>query len=92
LVTDGRFSGGSHGLVIGHAAPESQVGGPMALLEENDIVTIDAERLEISFDVSEDELKRRREKWQAPPLKATKGALAKYAKLVSSASKGATTE
>lgn len=92
LVTDGRFSGGSHGLVIGHAAPESQVGGPMALLEENDIVTIDAEQLEISFDVSEDELKRRREKWQAPPLKATKGALAKYAKLVSSASKGATTE
>ncbi|MCD8844349.1 dihydroxy-acid dehydratase [Staphylococcus gallinarum] len=92
LVTDGRFSGGSHGLVIGHAAPESQVGGPMALLEENDIVTIDAERLKISFDVSEDELKRRREKWQAPPLKATKGALAKYAKLVSSASKGATTE
>ncbi|MFG0931629.1 dihydroxy-acid dehydratase [Staphylococcus sp. 231237_7MaSpsaltlick] len=92
LVTDGRFSGGSHGLVIGHAAPESQVGGPMALLEENDIVTIDAERLEISFDVSEDELKRRREKWQAPPLKATKGSLAKYAKLVSSASKGATTE
>jgi dihydroxy-acid dehydratase len=92
LVTDGRFSGGSHGLVIGHAAPESQVGGPMALLEENDIVTIDAERLEISFDVSEDELKRRREKWQAPPLKVTKGALAKYAKLVSSASKGATTE
>lgn len=92
LVTDGRFSGGSHGLVIGHAAPESQVGGPMALLEENDTITIDAERLEISFDVSEEELKHRRDNWHAPPLKATKGALAKYAKLVSSASKGATTE
>ncbi|MCG7337986.1 dihydroxy-acid dehydratase [Staphylococcus sp. ACRSN] len=92
LVTDGRFSGGSHGLVIGHAAPESQVGGPMALLEENDIVTIDAKQLEISFDVTDEELNHRREQWQAPPLKATKGTLAKYAKLVSSASKGATTD
>ncbi|MDG0842238.1 dihydroxy-acid dehydratase [Staphylococcus equorum] len=92
LVTDGRFSGGSHGLVIGHAAPESMVGGPMALLEENDTITIDAENLEISFDVSDEELERRSQQWQAPPLKATRGTLAKYAKLVSSASKGAITD
>ncbi|MDH9159917.1 dihydroxy-acid dehydratase [Staphylococcus succinus] len=92
LLTDGRFSGGSHGLVIGHAAPESQVGGPMALLEEDDKITIDADNLEISFDVSEKELERRRAQWQCPPLKATKGTLAKYAKLVSSASKGAITD
>ncbi|MDW5470059.1 dihydroxy-acid dehydratase [Staphylococcus equorum] len=92
LVTDGRFSGGSHGLVIGHAAPESMVGGPMALLEENDTVTIDAENLEISFDVSDEELELRSQQWQAPPSKATRGILAKYAKLVSSASKGAITD
>ncbi|ANQ63306.1 dihydroxy-acid dehydratase [Staphylococcus equorum] len=92
LVTDGRFSGGSHGLVIGHAAPESMVGGPMALLEENDTVTIDAENLEISFDVSDEELELRSQQWQAPPSKTTRGTLAKYAKLVSSASKGAITD
>ncbi|HAP2020518.1 TPA: dihydroxy-acid dehydratase, partial [Escherichia coli] len=92
LLTDGRFSGGSHGLVIGHAAPEAQVGGPMALLEENDIITIDAEKREISFDVSDSELAERKAKWQAPKLKATHGTLYKYAKLVSSASKGAITD
>lgn len=92
LLTDGRFSGGSHGLVIGHAAPESQVGDSMALLEENDTITIDAEKLEISFDVSDEELERRNKQWQAPPLKANRGTLAKYAKLVSSASKGAITD
>ena len=92
LLTDGRFSGGSHGLVVGHAAPESQVGGPMALLEENDIITIDAENLEISFDVPDEELERRSKAWQAPALKETRGTLAKYAKLVSSASKGAITD
>ena len=92
LLTDGRFSGGSHGLVVGHAAPESQAGGPMALLQEDDIITIDAENLEISFDISDEELERRRSAWQAPPLKETRGTLAKYAKLVSSASKGAITD
>ena len=92
LLTDGRFSGGSHGLVVGHAAPESQAGGPMALLQENDIITIDAENLEISFDISDEELECRRNAWQAPPLKETRGTLAKYAKLVSSASKGAITD
>ena len=92
LLTDGRFSGGSHGLVIGHAAPEAQVGGPMAFLEENDIITIDAEKREISFDVSDSELAERKAKWQAPELKASHGTLYKYAKLVSSASKGAITD
>ena len=92
LLTDGRFSGGSHGLVVGHAAPESQAGGPMALLQEDDIITIDAKNLEISFDISDEELERRRNAWQAPPLKETRGTLAKYAKLVSSASKGAITD
>ncbi|MDU0462020.1 dihydroxy-acid dehydratase [Staphylococcus ureilyticus] len=92
LLTDGRFSGGSHGLVVGHAAPESQSGGPMALLQEDDIITIDAKNLEISFDISDEELERRRNAWQAPPLKETRGTLAKYAKLVSSASKGAITD
>ncbi|MCI2791546.1 MULTISPECIES: dihydroxy-acid dehydratase [Staphylococcus] len=92
LLTDGRFSGGSHGLVIGHAAPEAQVGGPMAWLEEDDIITIDAENHLIDFDVSDEELERRKAKWKAPELKVSKGALYKYARLVNSASKGATTD
>ena len=92
LLTDGRFSGGSHGLVVGHAAPEAQVGGPMALIEEGDIVTIDAEKREISFAVSDEELDVRRKNWQEPELKIKRGTLAKYAKLVSSASKGAITD
>src|SRR5699024_1194190 len=75
LLTDGRYSGGSHGLVVGHAAPESQAGGPMALLQEDDIITIDAKNLEISFDISDEELERRRNAWQAPPLKETRGTL-----------------
>ena len=92
LLTDGRFSGGSHGLVIGHAAPEAQVGGPIAWLEEDDIITIDAENHLIDFDVSDEELERRKAKWTAPELKVSKGALYKYARLVNSASKGATTD
>ncbi|WP_436862191.1 dihydroxy-acid dehydratase [Staphylococcus caeli] len=92
LLTDGRFSGGSHGLVIGHAAPEAQTGGPMALLKENDMIKIDAHALEINVDVDDAELERRRQQWEAPPLKATRGTLAKYAKLVSSAAKGAITD
>lgn len=92
LLTDGRFSGGSHGLVVGHAAPEAQAGGPMALLEEGDEVTINGETRELSFAVSEDERQRRRQNWQAPPLKSSRGTLVKYAKLVSSASKGAITD
>lgn len=92
LLTDGRFSGGTHGLVVGHAAPEAQDGGPIALLQEGDEVTIDGDKQEISFAVSDEELEKRRVNWQAPPLKKTTGVLAKYAKLVSSASKGAVTD
>ena len=92
LLTDGRFSGGSHGFVIGHVSPEAIEGGPIALLEDNDTITIDAERRQINVELTDDELRRRREQWQAPAPYATRGALAKYAKLVSSASKGAVTD
>ncbi|MFF2015125.1 dihydroxy-acid dehydratase [Paenibacillus sp. NPDC058177] len=92
LITDGRFSGGSHGFVVGHVAPEAQVGGPIALLQTNDLVTIDSEVQEISFEVTPDELERRKAAWNKPALKVTRGALAKYARLVSSAAKGAVTD
>lgn len=92
LLTDGRFSGGTHGLVVGHASPEAQMGGPIAFLREGDEVTIDSEKHELSFNVSDEELARRRENWQEPPLKETRGILGKYARLVSSASKGAVTD
>lgn len=92
LLTDGRFSGGSHGLVIGHIAPEAQVGGPIALVKDGDIVTIDSVTQELSFDVTEEELEKRRSTWQAPPLKYSRGVLGKYSKLVSSASIGAVTD
>lgn len=92
LMTDGRFSGGSHGFVVGHVAPEAQVGGPIALLRDGDLVTIDSETQEISMDVPPEELAKRRSEWTAPPLKAASGALAKYARLVSSAAKGAVTD
>ncbi len=91
LLTDGRFSGGTHGLVVGHLAPEAQVGGPIALLEEGDIVTIDSELQEISMDVSEAEIEERRKHWVAPPLHR-KGVLGKYAHNVSCSSKGAVTD
>ena len=92
LLTDGRFSGGSHGFVIGHVSPEAIEGGPIALVEDNDTITIDAERRQINVELSDDELRRRREQWRAPAPYATRGALAKYAKLVSSASEGAVTD
>ena len=92
LLTDGRFSGGSHGFVIGHVSPEAIEGGPIALIEDNDTITIDAERRQINVELSDDELRRRREQWRAPAPYATRGALAKYAKLVSSASEGAVTD
>lgn len=92
LLTDGRFSGGSHGFVIGHAAPEAQTGGPIALLRTGDMITIDSETQRIDFDVTDEELNRRRKSWVQPPLKRTSGALAKYARLVSSADKGAVTD
>ncbi len=91
LLTDGRFSGGTHGLVIGHIAPEAQVGGPIALIQNGDLITVDSEKQELTVHVSEEELENRRKNWTAPPLVA-KGTLAKYARLVSSASKGAVTD
>ncbi len=91
LVTDGRFSGGTHGLVVGHVSPEAHVGGPLALVRDGDIVTIDAEAKQLSVDLSDDELLARRALWTQPPLKARRGALAKYARCVGSASEGAVT-
>ena len=92
LITDGRFSGGSHGFVVGHVSPEAALGGPMALVRNGDGITIDAERREISLHVSAAELKRRRKAWKAPKPYARRGALAKYARQVSSASQGAVTD
>ncbi len=91
LLTDGRFSGGTHGLVVGHIAPEAQSGGPIALLKEGDIVTIDSDKQEIVMDVSEAELEHRRKQWVAPPL-YNKGVLGKYAHTVSCSSRGAVTD
>ncbi|MBY7144234.1 dihydroxy-acid dehydratase [Virgibacillus sp. NKC19-3] len=91
LLTDGRFSGGTHGLVVGHIAPEAQNGGAIAFLKEGDQVTIDSDKKEISMDVSETELERRRSAWIAPPL-YKKGALGKYAHNVTSSAKGAVTD
>jgi dihydroxy-acid dehydratase len=92
LITDGRFSGGSHGFVVGHVSPEAALGGPMALVKNGDEITIDAERREISLHVSAAELKRRRRSWRPPAPYARRGALAKYARQVSSASMGAVTD
>ena len=92
LLTDGRFSGGSHGFIVGHVTPEAQEGGPLALVVDNDIVTLDADTNRLDVAVSESELASRRAKWQAPPLKATRGTLYKYIKNVKSASEGCVTD
>ena len=92
LITDGRFSGGSHGFVVGHLTPEAQEGGPIALVETGDEIIIDAEANTITLNVEEAELERRRAAWTAPPPRYTRGVLAKYAKTVSSASLGAITD
>jgi dihydroxy-acid dehydratase len=92
LITDGRFSGGSHGFVVGHLSPEAALGGPLALVKTGDEVTIDAKRREITLHVSVVELKRRRTAWSAPKPYARRGALAKYSRQVSSASLGAVTD
>jgi len=92
LITDGRFSGGSHGFCVGHVAPEAQTGGPIALVRDGDIVTIDAETLRIDVDVSEAEMAARRAAWQAPPYKYTRGTMYRYIKTVSSAQKGCVTD
>jgi len=92
LITDGRFSGGTYGLVVGHVAPEAAVGGTIALVRDGDPITIDAERRTLALEVPEAELTRRRAAWTPPRPKYTSGVLAKYAKLVSSASLGAVTD
>ncbi len=92
LLTDGRFSGGSRGFVIGHVTPEAHLGGPIALVQDGDKITVDAESAEITLHVDDTELATRRAAWTAPAPYATRGTLAKYAKLVSSASEGAVTD
>ena len=89
LVTDGRFSGATRGLMVGHVSPEAQVGGPLAVLKDGDEVTIDASQRILAADVSNDEIRTRLDSWQPPASKYTHGVLHKYAKLVHSASEGA---
>jgi dihydroxy-acid dehydratase len=91
LITDGRFSGGTHGLVVGHVSPEAWVGGPIALLRDGDRVTIDADAKRLSVELPEAELARRKAAWTAPPPRVARGVLAKYARCVHSASEGAVT-
>jgi dihydroxy-acid dehydratase len=92
LVTDGRFSGGSHGFIVGHVTPEAQEGGALALVADGDVITIDAKRNSIDIEVGEAELARRRGQWTPPPLKATRGTLFKYIKNVKPASEGCVTD
>ena len=92
LMTDGRFSGGSHGFIVGHITPEAQEGGPIALVQTGDKITIDANRRAIDMDVSADELAKRKAAWKAPPLKHTRGTLYKYIKNVKNASEGCVTD
>jgi dihydroxy-acid dehydratase len=92
LITDGRFSGGTHGLVVGHVAPEAAVGGALALIHEGDSITIDAAKRELRINVADRELAARKQQWQAPAPRYTRGVLAKYARLVSSSSEGAVTD
>ena len=92
LITDGRFSGGSHGFLIGHIVPEAMEGGPIGLVRDGDKIIIDAEKKVLDLEVPEEELVRRRKEWKAPPSKANKGTLKKYAQLVSDASRGCVTD
>ena len=92
LITDGRFSGGSHGFIVGHVTPEAQEGGPIALVKNGDRITIDASKHSLSVDLSDTELEKRREAWKMPPYKANRGTLAKYIRLVKNASNGCVTD
>ena len=92
LITDGRFSGGTHGFVVGHIVPEAQEGGPLALVQNGDMITIDAEKNTLSVALTEDELAKRKQAWTKPPYKFQKGVLYKYIKSVASASEGCTTD
>ena len=90
-MTDGRFSGGTHGLVVGHISPEAFDGGPIAVIQMGDMVTIDSERNILQIEISEEEIKNRLKNWKQPEPRFKSGVLAKYAKLVQSAAKGAIT-
>jgi dihydroxy-acid dehydratase len=92
LITDGRFSGGSHGLVVGHVCPEAAVGGPLGLVKNGDRITLDAVKNSLTLHVSDAELAERKIKFKAPKPRYPRGVLAKYAKLVSTASFGAVTD
>jgi len=92
MLTDGRFSGGSHGFIIGHIVPEAQEGGPIALVHDGDHIIIDAERKVIDWEVSESEIASRRSAWTAPPYRVQKGTLFKYIKSVKDASQGCVTD
>jgi len=92
MITDGRFSGGSHGFIVGHVVPEAQEGGPIALIKNGDVITLDAKTNVINVDVSNEELEQRRTTWEIPPYKATRGTLYKYIKTVKSASEGCVTD
>jgi dihydroxy-acid dehydratase len=92
LITDGRFSGGTHGFVVGHITPEAQSGGALALVQDGDQITIDAEANTLNVDLSDEELARRRAGWTAPALRFTQGVLYKYVKSVASASEGCVTD
>ncbi|MDO8704585.1 MAG: dihydroxy-acid dehydratase [Sulfuricaulis sp.] len=92
LITDGRFSGGSHGFIIGHVVPEAQEGGPIALIRHGDVITMDSEKHELSVAISDAELAKRRAAWKMPPYKATRGTLYKYIKLVKNAAEGCVTD
>jgi dihydroxy-acid dehydratase len=92
MITDGRFSGGSHGFIVGHVTPEAQEGGPIGLIKDGDRITIDAAENVLAVDLSEEELASRRASWQMPPYKATRGTLYKYIKSVTSASMGCVTD
>jgi dihydroxy-acid dehydratase len=92
LITDGRFSGGSHGFVVGHISPEAYVGGPLAIVKHGDTITIDATRQKITLEVPQKEIAERLKKWKQPKPRYTRGVLAKYAKCVRSASLGAITD
>jgi dihydroxy-acid dehydratase len=92
LITDGRFSGGTYGMVVGHVAPEAYVGGTIALVQEGDSITIDAHSRLLQLNLTEAEIEQRRADWKAPEPRYKRGVLAKYAKLVASSSLGAVTD
>jgi dihydroxy-acid dehydratase len=92
LITDGRFSGGSHGFVVGHITPEAALGGPLAVVKNGDPITIDAQKRSLTLGIAKAELDKRLKKWKAPAPNYTRGVLAKYAASVTSASKGAVTD